>query len=201
MSAPTRQTVVLFSGLPYTGKTAIIHRLQDVLPGEAIHVDVHFRDIVAEDEVCLKRWLEENPRLVDRIIEHMRSVPADRYYVEIGIMRKKHRRHLIEWSRSVGYDVLPVLLECHSREAIAARQEARMQALALSPEKQKIAIDLDELYGPIASAFEKIEASEGYHVVDTSKPIDVCVNRIVELIGANGASGETDRGTTEIQAG
>lgn len=200
MSAPTRKTVVLFSGLPYTGKTAIIHRLQDVLPGEAVHVDVHFRDIVAEDEVCLRRWLEENPRLVERIIEHIRSVPADRYYVEIGIMLKTHRLHLIEWSRNAGYDVLPVLLECHSREAITARQEARMRALALSPEKRKIAIDLDELYGPIASAFEKIEASEGYHVVDTSEPIDVCVSRIVELIGANGVFDATDRGTTEIQA-
>lgn len=199
MSAPARQTVVLFSGLPYTGKTAIIHRLQDVLPGEAIHVDVHFRDIVAEDEVCLDRWLEENPRLVERIVDHIRSVPADRYYVEIGIMRKKHRRYLIEWSRNAGYDVLPVLLECHSRATIAARQEARMQALALSPEKQKIAIDLDELYGPIDSSFEKIEASEGYHVVDTSRPIDVCVNRIVKLIETNGTSGVTDCGTTEIQ--
>jgi len=194
------QTVVLFSGLPYSGKTAIIRRLQEVLPGEAIHIDAHFRDIVAEDEVCLKRWLDENQHLVDRIIAHIRSVPAARYYVEVGIMRRKYRGHLIEWSRDAGYNVLPILLECNSREAVAARQRARTQALMISPEKQKIAIDLAELYGPISSAFEKIEASERYYVVDTSKPIEVCVNEIVGVIETGCAPGETGCMATGIQA-
>ena len=196
MIAGVKQTVVLFSGLPYSGKTAIIHRLQEVLPGEAIYVDSHFRDIVSEDEVCLERWLEENPRLADRIIEHIRTVEAARHYVEVGIMRKRYRGWLLEWSRNAGYNVLPILLRCDSREAVAARQSARAQALMAKPEKQKIAIDLDELYGPISSAFEKIEDSEGYYVVDTSKPIDDCVEQIVGLIEA----GEADRGKFEIRA-
>ena len=200
MSVGPKETVVLFSGLPYSGKTAIIHRLQEVLPGQAIYVDAHFRDIVSEDEVCLERWLKENPRLADRIIEHIRSVPAARYYVEVGIMRKQYRGRLLEWCRNAGYHVLPILLECNSREAVAARQRARALAMMVKPEKQKIAIDLDELYGPISSAFEKIEDAEGFHLVDTSKPIDVCVDKLVELVETVSASGEAGRRTAEIQA-
>lgn len=190
MSDVAQQTVVVFSGLPYSGKTAIIHRLKEVLPGEAVYVDVNFRDIVSEDEVCLERWLQENPILAERIIEHIRATPAERYYVEVGIMRKRYRERLLEWSRSAGYNVLPILLECNSREAVAARQLARAQALIVRPEKQKIAIDLDELHGPISDAFEEIEESEGYHVVDTCQPIEDNVMEIVALIEAGGA----DRG-------
>jgi cytidylate kinase len=77
MNANSKQTVVLFSGLPYSGKTAIIQRLLEKLPGEAVYVDGIFRDIVSEEEVCLERWLEEGTRLVDGIIEQISNTDPE----------------------------------------------------------------------------------------------------------------------------
>jgi hypothetical protein len=182
MIADDRRTVVVFSGLPYSGKTALILRLQQGWPGEAIYVDSHFRDIVSEDEVCLERWLEENPRLVDRMIGHIRGSDRARIYVEVGIMRRSERDRLIQWCRSAGFHVVPVLLECASRDAVARRQRARAEQLAVKPEKLKIAIDLDELYGPISAAFDPIEADEGYHRVDTCQPIEASIAQISGLM-------------------
>jgi len=182
MNSDSKQTVVLFSGLPYSGKTAIIQRLLERLPGEAVYVDGIFRDIVSEAEVCLERWLEEGPRLVEGIIEHITNTEKLRIYVEVGIMQAKHRGKLMHWTRSNNYHLLPILLQCESGEAVAQRQHARAQELASQPEKLKIAIDLDELYGPILAAFDKIMDEEGYYTINTAEPIEKNVEEICQHV-------------------
>jgi cytidylate kinase len=182
MNAESEKTVVLFSGLPYTGKTAIIHRLLEGLPGEAIYVDGLFRDIVSEKEVCLERWLEEGPRLVDGIIAAIANAKKPLVYVELGIMQMKHRTKLMHWVRNSNYHLVPILLQCESRKAVRQRQQARARAIAAQPEKLKIAIDLDELYGPISAAFDEIMDWEGYHTIDTNAPIEINVEEICRLI-------------------
>jgi len=182
MNTESKKTVVLFSGLPYSGKTAIIHRLLEGLPGEAIYVDGIFRDIVSEEEVCLERWLEKGPRLVEGIIECITNAEKSPIYVEVGIMQAKHRGKLMHWVRNGNYHLVPILLQCESKKAVQQRQQARARALAAQPEKLKIAIDLDELYGPINAAFDEIMDWEGYHTIDTNAPIEKNVEEICRLI-------------------
>lgn len=182
MNPDSKQTVVLFSGLPYSGKTAIIQSLLERLPGEAVYVDGIFRDIVSEEEVCLERWLEEGPRLVEGIIAQIANTEESYIYVEVGIMQAKHRGTLMHWTRSSNYHLLPILLLCESRETVAQRQQARAQKLARQPEKLKIAIDLDELYGPILAAFDKIMDEEGYYTINTAEPIEKNVDEICQHI-------------------
>jgi len=182
MNAESKRTVVLFSGLPYSGKTAIIHWLLEGLPGKAIYVDAIFRDIVSEEEVCLERWLEEGPRLVDGIIELINSTEKSCIYVEVGIMQAKHRGRLMQWVRNSNFNFIPILLQCESKEAVQYRQQERARKLATQPEKLKIAIDLDELYGPIHDAFDTILDSEGYYKIDTNRPIENSVEEIRRLI-------------------
>lgn len=182
MNSNSKQTVVLFSGLPYSGKTAIIQRLLKRLPGEAIYVDGIFRDIVSEEDVCLERWLEEGPRLVEGIIEHITNTDESYIYMEVGIMQAKHRGKLMHWTRNSNYHLLPILLQCESRKAIAQRQQARAEKLAWQPEKLKIAIDLDELYGPILAAFDEIMDREGYYTINTAESIEKNVEEICRFI-------------------
>ena len=182
MNPDPKQTVVLFSGLPYSGKTAIIQRLLRRLPGKAIYIDGIFRDIVSEEDVCLERWLEEGPRLVEGITDLITSAEEAFIYVEVGILPSKHRMNLMQWIRNNNYHLVPILLQCESRRAIEQRQQARAQALASQPEKLKIAIDLDELYGPILAAFDKIMDSEGYYTINTAESIEKNVEEICVLI-------------------
>ena len=182
LNTESKKTVVIFSGLPYSGKTAIIHRLLEGLPGEAIYVDGLFRDIVSEKEVCLERWLEEGPRLVEGIIERIANTENSRIYIEVGIMQAKHRGKLMHWVLNSNYRLIPILLQCESKKVIRQRQQARAQKLAIQPEKLKIAIDLDELYGPISAAFDEIMEWEGYHTIDTTSPIEKNVEEICRLI-------------------
>lgn len=182
MNSDSRQTVVIFSGLPYSGKTAIIERLLKRLPGEAVYVDGIFRDMVSEEEVCLERWLEEGTRLVDGIIEQITNSQESYIYVEVGIMQAEHRGRLMRWTQSNKHHLVPILLQCKSKKAVEQRQRARTQKLAKQPEKLKIAIDLDELYGPIFAAFDKIRDDEGYYTVNTDEPIEKNVEEICKLI-------------------
>jgi len=182
MNSDAKQAVVLFSGLPYSGKTAIIHRLLKRLPGRAIYIDGLFRDFVSEEDVCLERWLEEGPRFVERIIELIGNTQESRIYVELGIMQAKHRGELMYWIRNSNYHLIPILLQCESRKAIQQRQQARAQKLASQPEKLKIAIDLDELYGPIHAAFDEVSDGEGYYTIDTTGSIEKSLEEICQLI-------------------
>ena len=182
MNSESRQTVVVFSGLPYSGKTAIIQGLLKGLPGEAIYVDGIFRDLVSEEEVCLERWLEEGPRLVDGIIESIAAAAKSPICVEVGILQAKHRGRLMQWIRDEDYHLVPILLQCESKTAVQQRQEVRARSLAAQPEKLKIAIDLDELYGPISAAFDAIMEWEGYHTINTDAPIEKNIEEITRLI-------------------
>ena len=182
MNSDSKQTVVLFSGLPYSGKTAIIYRLLKKLQGKAIYIDGLFRDIVSEEDVCLERWLEEGPRLVEGIIELITNTEESRIYVEVGIMQAKHRGKLMHWIRNSNYHLVPILLQCESKQAIQQRQQARAQKIAGQPEKLKIAIDLDELYGPIYAAFDEIMDREGYYTINTAEPIEKNVGEICQHI-------------------
>jgi hypothetical protein len=182
MTSKSKKSVVIFSGLPYSGKTAIIQRLLQKLPGEAIYVDGIFRDIVSEEEVCLERWLEEGPRLVEGIIKSIANAEKSPICVEVGIMQAKHRGKLMQWVRDAHHRLIPILLQCESKQAVQQRQQARERTLAAHPEKLKIAIDLDELYGPISAAFDEIMGWEGYHIIDTNAPIEKNVEEISRLI-------------------
>lgn len=182
MNSEFKQTVVIFSGLPYSGKTAIIQGLLKGLPGEAIYVDGIFRDIVTEEEVCLERWLEEGFRLVEGIIECIANAEKSPICVEVGIMQTKHRGRLMQWIRDENYHLVPILLQCESKKAVQQRQEARARSIAAQPEKLKIAIDLEELYGPISAAFDEIMEWEGYHTINTNAPIEKNLEEITRLI-------------------
>jgi len=172
------QTVVIVAGLPYSGKTAIIERLMRELPGRAIFIDAVFRDFVEEKDVCLERWLAEGTRLVDRIIDVIAAAAEPFVYVEIGILQPGHRDRLLAWARDNGRRVLPLLLECASREAVCGRQAVREEQLARQHDRLKIAIGMEELEGPITAAFVKPTDGEGFIRIDTSQPIEDNIREI-----------------------
>jgi len=178
MEAPVVRTIVLVAGLPYSGKTAIIERLLQRLPGKALYIDGIFRDFVEEKDVCLARWLAEATRLVDRIIEEIGKSSESWIYVEIGILQPQHRNRLMHWIRSKGYRLVPILLQCKSREAVRERQAARARSLSGQPDKLKIAIGMEELEGPITAAFIEPEHEEGFLRINTAEPIDDNVEEI-----------------------
>ena len=148
------------------------------LPGRAVFIDAVFRDFVEEKDVCLGRWLAEGTRLVDRIVEAIAGSPEPFLYVEIGILQPRHRNRLMAWARDNGYRLLPLLLECGSREAVCSRQAERAAQLAREHDRLKIAIDMDELEGPITAAFEKPREGEGFLRIDTSQPIEDNIREI-----------------------
>jgi hypothetical protein len=172
------QAIVVVAGLPYSGKTAIIERLMRDLPGKAVFIDAVFRDIVEEKDVCLERWLAEGTRLVDSIIDEIAAAAEPFVYVEIGILQPRHRDRLMAWARDHGRWVLPVLLECASRQAVCSRQAAREVQLARGHDRLKIAIGMDELEGPIRAAFVTPADGEGFLRIDTSQPIEENIREI-----------------------
>lgn len=182
MTEPVERTVVLFLGLPYTGKTALITRLLERLPGLAVYVDGIFRDIVSEEEICLDRWLAEGTAFVDRMESAVRESRYRVVYIELGIMQRVHRTALLRRLEAEGYRVIPLLLVCRSSEELARRQLARQQALDKRPDRLKIAIGLDELFGRIYQVFEPPDESEPFIPVDTSGTIDGSVETILELL-------------------
>jgi len=172
MQAKNTKTVILVAGLPYSGKTAIIQEMIKKLPGYAIFIDSIFKEIVSESEVCLTRWLKECPHLIDRIKNMIENSPATHIYVEIGILPRKYRKALSDWISKMGYKCVRILLECNSRNAIAERQAERERLLTGRHDHLKIAIDLDELYGPISAAFEPPRHDEGYKKINTALSIE-----------------------------
>jgi hypothetical protein len=182
MNARGRTTVMLMAGLPYSGKTAVIMGLLERLPGKALYIDAIFRDFVEEKDVCLKRWLAEGTRLVDRIIRAIEEAEEPVIYVEIGILQPVHRLRLMEWVKSAGHLLVPVLLECRSREEVRERQAARERSLAAQSDRLKIAIGLEELYGPISEAFMRPGDDEGFLIVDTTEPLADNVERILRNV-------------------
>jgi hypothetical protein len=177
------RTIVVVAGLPYSGKTAIIERLLRDLPGRAIFIDAVFRDFVEEKDVCLVRWLAEGTELVTRIIGAIAGSDEQFVYVEIGILQPLHRDRLMAWARDNGLRVLPILLECRSRDAVCGRQAARAAALARQSDRLKIAIDMVELEGPITAAFVRPKDGEGFLEVDTSQPIEDNIREIRAALG------------------
>lgn len=177
------RTVVVVAGLPYSGKTAIIERLMEDMPGRAIFIDAIFRDFVEEKDVCLERWLAEGTELVDRITREIAGCAEPFVYVEIGILEPRHRNRLMGWARDNGLRVLPILLECRSRDAVCGRQAARAAALARQHDRLKIAIDMEELEGPITAAFVRPTDGEGFLEVDTSRPIEDNIREIRAALG------------------
>lgn len=182
MEQKQRKTVIIVAGLPYSGKTAIIQGLQKILPGKTVYVDGIFRDLVTEEEVCLERWLLEGPQLVKGMMEEIEKAEKPYVYVEIGILQKKNRKLLTRWVKDKGYHLVPVLLQCQSREEVQKRQSHRAAVLSTQKDKLKIAIDLEELYGPILAAFQIPEPGEGFHSIDTSKEIEENLEEIKNLI-------------------
>jgi len=182
MDADRVKTVVVLAGLPYSGKTAIIQAMMKTLPGSGVFVDSVFRELVPESEVCLVRWLEEGPRLVEGMKHKIKNTSAAFVYVEIGILQRRYRNALTDWIVREGYRCVPIFLRCGSRDSIAKRQAARARALAACHDNLKIAIDLKELYGPISAAFEVPGDEEGYSAIDTSLRIEENVAEITALL-------------------
>jgi dephospho-CoA kinase len=182
MNSFLKKTVVLIAGLPYSGKTAIIQSLGKRLSGKVIYVDEIFRDLVLEEDVCLERWLEEGPRLVEQIIEIIRNSIEQRIYVEVGIMQTKHRETLINWIKDHNYRHILILLQCISKNMIYQRQQIRAEKLAKSFDKLKIAIGMEELYGPISAAFESPVDEEEVHTINTAEPIENNIEEICRLL-------------------
>lgn len=151
--------------------------------GEALYIDAIFRDFVPEEEVGLKRWLQEGDELVNRIIQAIGRSTAAYIYVEIGILQPRHRNRLAHWLRTNNYRVVPILLECRSEEAVAERQAQRATKLARMHDRLKIAIDLDELNGPIARAFVRPGDDDGFHTINTALPIEANIEDICRHIG------------------
>jgi len=174
--------IVLFAGLPYSGKTAIIHGMMNILPGAAVYIDSVFREFVPESEVCLVRWLQAGTELVERIKKKIENSDESIIYVEIGILQQQHRKALSEWINRKQYRCIPILLNCNSKELVAARQAIRAKEVATSHNRLKIAIDLEELYGPISTAFQMPSEEEGYITIDTSSSIEQNISVIYSIL-------------------
>ncbi len=177
-----KKTVVVVAGLPYSGKTAIIKRLSEKLPGMTVFIDEIFRNFVLEEDISLELWLEEQSHLVESIIDRITRARESCIYVEIGILQTRYRKKLMHWILDNKYSLVPVLLQCESRTSIQHRQSERARTLAGKPDKLKIAIDLDELYGSISAAFEKPVKEEGFCLINTEESIEDNIEEILHLI-------------------
>ena len=182
LSVPNRTTVI-FIGLPYTGKTTLIQRLQEEYPGEALYADEIFTRTVSPDEVSLNRWLKEGPYLIERIQSLVQSSDETRFYVELGIMQTEPRGHFIRWAEAKNCRVIPLWLRCDNFEELRKRQEERVQEIGNGGRRgAKIDIELDELYQKICAAFEEPTVDEGFIVIDTDNRIEKCLNIVHQML-------------------
>ena len=169
------KTILLFAGLPYTGKTTLIRHLAARRPGAVIHADEVFNRSVPAAQRSLERWLQEGPTLVRGITDRIQADPADTCYVEVGIMRRGDRNVILSWAHLQNHRILPILLVCDDEEETTRRYRARNDA----PEDDAtIRIALGELYQRIRAAFEVPAPAEGYLRVDTTRHLDECAERI-----------------------
>jgi DNA polymerase III delta prime subunit len=179
---------LLFIGLPYTGKTTLIQCLQRELPGEAIYADDIFTRCVPPSEISLNRWLEEGPHLVECICSIIRNSDETRFYVELGIMRARHRSNLVRWAEAEGYRVIPLWLRCDNWQELGKRHRARVQEIGEGGRSgAKIDITLDDLYRRIRAAFEEPTTGEGFWVINTERQIGENVSAIRQLVRSVGS--------------
>jgi len=174
------KTVLLFAGLPYTGKTTLIKRLAAHHPGAVIHADEVFNRSVPAARRSLERWLREGPTLVRGIIDRIRAEPAGTFYVEVGIMRRGDRDAIVSWAHSQDHRILPILLVCDDKEETTRRYRARENA---PDDDATIRIAMGELYRRIRAAFETPSPAEGYLRVDTTRSLDECAEKIATVAG------------------
>jgi hypothetical protein len=176
------KTALLFIGLPYTGKTALIQHMQGEWPGRAIYADEIFTRFVPPSEVSLNRWLEEGPRLVECIRSIIRNSSEAWFYVELGIMRAQQRGDLIHWAEAEGHCVLPLWLRCDDWKELGRRHRARVREIGEGGRSgAKIDITLDDLYRRIRVAFEEPTVDEGFFVINTEKSLHENVSTICKL--------------------
>ena len=177
------KSIILFIGLPYTGKTALIRRLQQELPGRAVYADELFTRTVPPDEISLDRWLRESERLAEQIRAIVQSLDAERFYVELGIMPAGPRRSLLRWAQAEGYRLLPLWLRCDDEAELNRRHRARVRRVGVGGSRgATIEISLGGLYQRICAAFEEPTAEEGFIIVDTIAPLDECVAVVRRMI-------------------
>ncbi len=182
MSAEAK-TVVIFIGLPYTGKTTLIQRLQERCSGEAIYADAIFNEMTPPAETSLERWLQAGPRLVERIEALIQQSQARLFFVELGVMQAKPRTQLVRWCRDQGYVVIPIWCRCDDDEALKARHKARIEEVGAGGRSgPKIDIALDDLYRRIRAAFEEPTTAEGFIEIDTTQRLEDNLEALCRLI-------------------
>lgn len=181
------KTILIFIGMPYTGKTTLIQHLQRRVPGEAIYTDQIFSALVPPAEISLSRWVAEGPNLIDRIRRMLRDSKETVFYVELGVMKARPRSDLIRWARAEGYRVIPLWLQCEDFEALLDRQRQRLEELGQQGDVNglKLGIDLDKLYHKIKDAFEEPTVEEGFLIINTEDPLEESVATIVRLHNTN----------------
>jgi len=182
MSASAKTTLI-FIGLPYTGKTTLIQRLQDVYPGEALYADEIFTRTVPSSEISLVRWLDEGFRLVAQIQAIVQQSTRKRFFVELGTMRAMPRDELVSWCREQRYNVIPIWCQCTNVEALQLRRQARIDEIGEGGTSGvKIDISLDDLYQRICAAFEQPAVEDGYIVIDTYQTADENLAAIHQIL-------------------
>jgi hypothetical protein len=163
-------TVLIFVGLPYTGKTTIIRGLLERTGGREIIADQIYLSEVSPSDVGLSHWLAYAPKLAKRIVEKASASDASVLCVELGIMPRKERSSLIDWFRDRGDRVVPFWLKCDDPEVLAERSALRARekdARAHKDGDAKINISPGGIYQEIRKAFEEPEDVDGYETVST----------------------------------
>ena len=165
--------VLIFIGLPYTGKTTLIRCLQERVQGRALYVDEILTQIVPASEINLTRWLEEGSRLVAEIEREVAASSESHFYIELGIMQTEPRNSLIHWCQEQGYKVALIWCQCNEPQLLQQRHQTRMQKIGKGNiSDAQIDITLGDLYRRIRTAFEQPRPEEGYCIIDTSQLID-----------------------------
>ncbi|MEA3335070.1 MAG: AAA family ATPase [Chloroflexota bacterium] len=177
------KTVVIFIGLPYTGKTTLIQRLQEVCPGDAIFADAIFTRSVPPSQISLNRWFQEGSCLVRRIKTIIKQSANECFFVELGTMLAEPRAELVRWCNEHGYKVIPIWCRCDDDEALQQRHRTRIEEIGEGGRSgAKIDITLDDLYERICAAFEQPASEEGYFVIDTYRSVDETLATIHQLL-------------------
>jgi len=178
------KTILVFIGMPYTGKTTLIQHLQRRVPGEAIYADKIFLYLVPPAEISLNRWITEGPNLIDSIKGTIRDSEETVFYVELGVMKAGPRSDLIRWARAEGHRVIPLWLQCEDFEELLNRQRQRLEELGQRGDGNgsKLGIDLGKLYNKIKDAFEEPTAEEGFLIITTGDALEASLAVISRLM-------------------